>query len=72
MNYNDLAKKVSEDMINFLVKDESLMEVFNIICDKYNIIEDDRRDVLAKVVHFISVMGYDIVDDRPLKFESYL
>ena len=72
MNYIDLAKKVSEDMINFPVKNESLTETFNIICDKYNIKEDDRNTVLVKVIHFITVMGYDIKCIKPLKFESYL
>ena len=33
MNYNDLAKQVSEDLINFPVNNESLTEAFNIICD---------------------------------------
>lgn len=72
MNYNDLAKQVSEDLINFPVNNESLTEAFNIICDKYNIIEDDRNTVLVKVIHIISVMGYDIKCIKPVKFESYL
>ena len=72
MNYTDLAQKVSEDLINYPVKDESLMEVFDTICDKYNIDSDDRNIVLAKVTHIITVMGYDIKCTKPLKFESYL
>lgn len=72
MNYTDLVQKISEDLINYSVKDESLMEVFNAICDKYNVNPDKRSNVLAKVMHIITVMGYDIKCAKPLKFESYL
>ena len=29
MNYTDLAKKISEDLLNYPVKEESLMDVYN-------------------------------------------
>ena len=73
MDYEDLGKKISKEFINYPVKDESLMEVYNILAKKYNITNaDDKSKVLAKVTHYITIAGYDIDCIKPLKFKYFL
>ena len=73
MNYTDLEQKISKDLINYQVKEESLMEVFNNICKKYKINNYKiKNKILTKVIHNITIMGYDIDNIKPLKFKSYI
>ena len=73
MNYTDLAKKISAEMIEYPVTTESLNEVYDIVFQKHG--KDyiqDKNKILAKVTHYITVSGYDIVCIKPLKFERFM
>lgn len=73
MIYTDLAKKICNEMLTYPVKDESLNEVFNIIFSKYGKeYIKDKNIILAKVIHFITINGYDIECIKPLKFKSFI
>ena len=68
-----LANKISEDILSYPVKDESFMEVFNNIMKKCEIFDyKEKNKILVKVIHNISVLGYDIDCIKPLSFKSYL
>lgn len=73
MDYTDLAEKICDDMLNYSVTNESFNEVYDIVFQKHGKEHlQDKSVILAKVVHFITVRGYDIECLKPLKFESYI
>jgi hypothetical protein len=72
MNYTELAKNICNEMIKYKVKDESFNDVYNIILKKYcKCSSKDKNKILVKVVHFITINGYDIECIKPLKFKNY-
>ena len=73
MNYDEMAKEISKEMIKYNATKESLTEVFNLLCKKRGITDYMiRSEILAKVVHYISIFGYDIDNIRPLRFKKFL
>ena len=73
MNYNDLAKEICIEILNYSVTTESFIQVYDIVFEKYA--KDylkDKNKVLVKVVHFITVNGYDIDCIKPLKFKRFM
>lgn len=73
MNYIDLAQKICEEMLHYRVTNESFYEVYNIIFNKYGEkYIQDKFQILVKVVHFITVNGYDIDCIKPLSFKRFI
>lgn len=73
MNYTDLAKDICNEILTYSVTNESFIEVFETVFKKYA--KDylkDKTDILVKVVHYITINGYDIDSIKPLKFKRFL
>ena len=72
MNYTDLAKKITEEMLEYRVTTESLNEIYDILYTKLNKNNDiNKGKILALVTHYITIKGYDIECIKPLKFKRY-
>jgi len=72
MNNNDLAKIIADEMIKYKTTNESLCEVYTIIFNKYKSkTKEEKNAILAKVVHYITIAGYDIDCIKPLKFKKF-
>lgn len=73
MKYADLAKKICEEMLNYPVSSEGLLDVYDFALKKHGKeYMQDKEAILAKVTHHITIMGYDIECIKPLKFKSYI
>lgn len=72
MQYNDLAKDLSLEMINYANDGEySLMQVFNLLLEERLEETLDENMVLMNTITWISEFGYDIISTHPLRFQRY-
>ena len=72
MNYDEIAEKVGNDMINYNVSDESFIEVYDICLKKQgNFTSRENNKILTRVIHVITVLGYDIDSISPCKFKRF-
>ena len=71
--YETIAKKIAKEMINYKTKSKSLTQVYNIILNKYlnNTTIEQNNKILIKTIHFITMLGYDINNIKPLSFKKY-
>lgn len=73
MNYDEIANMVGKDMIAYKTTDLSLSDVYKICLKKYGKFNSkDANKILTKVIHVITVMGYDIVSTSPCSFKYFL
>lgn len=73
MNYDEIAELVGKDMLSYNTEDESFLEVYKICLKKHGkFTSRETNKILTKVIHVISVMGYDIDSIKPCSFRNYL
>ena len=73
MDYTDLAIKICDEMLNYQVTNESIYEVYNIIFEKYaKEFISEKNYILVKVIHYITISGYDIDCIKPMKFKKFM
>ena len=73
MNYDELASIIGKEMIDYCVCDESFLEVYEICLGRHgSFTSRETNKILTKVIHVITVMGYDIDSTNPCRFRSFL
>lgn len=73
MNYDDIANIIGKDMIDYKVKNESFIEVYEICLKRYgDFTARETNKILTKVIHIITILGYDIASTNPCRFKKYL
>ncbi len=73
MNYDTIAEDIGKEIINYKVSDESFLEVYEICLNKHGKYSSrESNKILTKVIHVITVMGYDIDSISPCRFRSFL
>ncbi|MBQ6495352.1 MAG: hypothetical protein IJI49_05060 [Bacilli bacterium] len=73
MNYDEIANNISKDMLAYKTCDESFLELYKICLKKYgNFTSRETNKILTKVIHYITIMGYDIESIKPCSFRYYL
>ncbi len=73
MNYDEIALKVGNDMLNYKVKKESFLELYEMCLKKYGSFSSrETNKILTKVIHVITVKGFDIDSINPCRFRSFL
>ena len=71
--YENIAEKISHDMINYKTKTKSLTQVYDNCLTKYisNQKNNQQNKILIKTIHYITILGYDIDEIKPCKFKRY-
>ena len=73
MNYDEIAEKVAHDLLNYKVDNESFLEVYEICLKKYGKFTNrETNKILTKLIHVITVTGYDIDSTNPCRFKKFL
>ena len=73
MNYDEIAEKVGHDVLNYKVDNESFLEVYEICLKKYGKFTNrETNKILTKLIHVITVAGYDIDSTNPCRFKKFL
>ena len=73
MDYDYISDIVGHEIINYKVKDESFIKVYEICLNKHgNFNSREKNKILTKVIHVITVMGYDIDSTNPCKFKKFM
>ena len=73
MNYDEIASIVGREMIEYDVNDESFIEAYEICLKRHgNFTSRETNKILTKVIHVITVLGYDIDSTNPCRFRSFL
>lgn len=73
MNYDEIAEQVAHDVLNYKVDNESFLEVYEICLKKYGKFTNrETNKILTKLIHVITVAGYDIDSTNPCRFKKFL
>ncbi len=73
MNYDEIATIVGDEMLKYEVNDESFIEVYETCLKKHgDFTSRETNKILTKVIHVITVRGYDIDSTNPCRFRSFL
>ena len=73
MNYDEIADVVGHEIIEYKAKDESFEQVFNICLKRHGeFTSRENNKILTKVIHVITVMGYDIESTHPCRFKKFM
>ena len=73
MNYDKIADIVGHEVIEYKAKDESFLEVYEICLKRHgNFTSRETNKILTKVIHVITVMGYDIDSTNPCRFRKFM
>ncbi len=73
MNYDEIASIIGKEMIDYKVCDESFLEVYEVCLKRHgSFTSRETNKILTKVIHVITVMGYDIDSINPCRFRSFL
>lgn len=73
MNYDEMAKIVADDMLEYKVSKESFIEVYEICLGRYgDFTPRETNKILTKAIHFITVAGYDINSINPCEFRKFM
>ncbi len=73
MNYDEIADMVGHELIEYKAKDESFLEVYEICLKRHGeFTSRETNKILTKVIHVITVMGYDIDSTNPCRFRRFM
>ena len=73
MNYDEIEKVVGDEMLKYKVNDESFIEVYEICLKRHgNFSSRETNKILTKLIHYITVKGYDIDSTNPCRFRSFM
>lgn len=73
MDYDNLADIVGKEMLEYKVKNESFPKLYEICLKKHGTFtEQEKNTILIKVIHTITILGYDIDSTHPCRFKRYL
>lgn len=72
MDYDKIAEKVWQDVLNYKVKDESVNRVIkNVIAKHGDFTDSETNRIQSYVIHLMTVAGYDIECMQPFKMKKY-
>lgn len=73
MNYDEIAKIIGNEMLAYKVKNESFIELYELCLKKQgNFTLQESNKILTRVIHVITVAGYDIESTHPCRFKRFL
>lgn len=73
MNYDELADIIGREVLSYEAKDESFIEVYETCLKKHgNFTSRESNKILTKVIHVITILGYDIDSTNPCRFKRYM
>lgn len=73
MDYDEIAKMVGNDMVNYKVNNESFLEVYEICLKRYGkFTSRETNKILTRSIHVITVLGYDIDSINPCRFRKFI
>ena len=73
MNYDELADIIGREVLSYEAKDESFIEVYEICLKRHgNFTSRESNKILTKVIHVITILGYDIDSTNPCRFKRYM
>ena len=73
MNYDEIANIIGHELIEYKTKDESFLEVYEKCLKRHgNFSSRENNKILTKVIHVITVMGYDIDSTNPCRFRRFM
>lgn len=72
MNYEKIAEEVFEEVLKYKVKDESVNKVIETSIKKHgNYTDKELLKIESKVIHVMTIRGYDIDCVKPFKMKKY-
>lgn len=73
MNYDELADIIGREMLAYKVKNESFIELYELCLKKQGkFTSRESNKILTRVIHVITVLGYDIDSTNPCRFKKFL
>lgn len=73
MNYDEIAEIIGTKMLNYKIKNESFIELYEkCLKQEGNFTSRESNKILTKVIHVITIKGYDIDSTNPCKFKRFL
>lgn len=73
MNYDKIAKIIGHKLIKYKTDTESLLTVYNkLLKEQGDFTSDDSIKIMTRMIHVITVLGYELESTHPLKLRNYL
>ena len=73
MNYDYIAEIIGNELIKYNVGDESFNDIYEMCLKNHgNFTVGEANKILTKVIHVITVMGYDIDSTKPCRFKKFM